>query len=250
MQVDAAVVHLDNGPVHIRCLVIVAGLWSGLAAASGCNVVFKTAPAAGVDAVVSKDARPDADAECQPMLDADCDGVADARDNCREKANPMQLDEDGDDVGDVCDNCVGVQNMTQANADKDDLGDACDAENSIKQTILAQYFVEGGAPVGVPITDWDISPFAARYLKSTMDSPFFSSRQNLGQPIVQSSLGVEAGLTDLGNDNDFGVFVNAVDTTGTIVASIACVNFRSDTASRESARVLVKDANEEIVVEE
>lgn len=56
----------------------------------------------------------DADATPEPseasrdlsvLVDADCDGITDPRDNCPTAANEDQADRDGDDVGDVCDAC-------------------------------------------------------------------------------------------------------------------------------------------------
>lgn len=39
---------------------------------------------------------------CQPEIDLDCDGVADAVDNCPRAFNPTQIDRDGDGLGDEC----------------------------------------------------------------------------------------------------------------------------------------------------
>jgi hypothetical protein len=41
--------------------------------------------------------------------DFDCDGVADAYDNCVGMPNPAQIDSDGDRVGDVCETAVTVK---------------------------------------------------------------------------------------------------------------------------------------------
>ncbi len=61
-----------------------------------------------------------------PEPDADGDGVPDARDNCRNRANPDQADTDGDRVGNACDNCRSQSNANQADGDGDGVGDACD----------------------------------------------------------------------------------------------------------------------------
>jgi len=57
---------------------------------------------------------------------ADCDGVADAVDNCPFQCNPDQADADGDAVGDVCDNCPMISNYDQTDSDADGIGDLCD----------------------------------------------------------------------------------------------------------------------------
>ncbi len=58
--------------------------------------------------------------------DSDCDGVADAVDNCPDDFNPQQEDYDGDGVGDECDNCYAVWNPDQSDLDFDFVGDVCD----------------------------------------------------------------------------------------------------------------------------
>ena len=40
---------------------------------------------------------------CSPTVDADCDGVPDANDNCKLIYNPEQSNADGDSLGDICD---------------------------------------------------------------------------------------------------------------------------------------------------
>lgn len=45
--------------------------------------------------------------------DPDGDGIINANDNCKLKANPDQLDDDGDFVGNACDNCPTVANKDQ-----------------------------------------------------------------------------------------------------------------------------------------
>ena len=45
--------------------------------------------------------------------DPDGDGIINANDNCKLKANPDQADSDGDYVGDACDNCPSVANKDQ-----------------------------------------------------------------------------------------------------------------------------------------
>jgi len=72
-------------------------------------------------------------------VDADCDGVDDATDNCPAKFNPTQTDIDGDLAGDRCDsdkdgdlvandadNCPNDVNEEQVDSDGDGVGDACD----------------------------------------------------------------------------------------------------------------------------
>lgn len=61
-----------------------------------------------------------------PPSDEDADGIPDAQDNCRQKANVDQLDSDSDNVGDVCDNCVSRANPSQDDVDGDAVGTACD----------------------------------------------------------------------------------------------------------------------------
>jgi subtilase family serine protease len=58
--------------------------------------------------------------------DMDCDGIADAVDNCPRVANSNQWDNDLDGIGTACDNCTATGNPDQANSDTDSLGDACD----------------------------------------------------------------------------------------------------------------------------
>ncbi|HPH69346.1 MAG TPA: thrombospondin type 3 repeat-containing protein, partial [Kofleriaceae bacterium] len=62
------------------------------------------------------------------LVDADCDGLLDANDNCPVVANPSQADSDGDLIGDACDNCPMMANPSQADADLDGAGDACDTD--------------------------------------------------------------------------------------------------------------------------
>ena len=75
----------------------------------------------------------------QTTPDADCDGIADAVDNCPSVWNPDQLDRDRDGIGDACDddtdgdevpdavdNCPGDGNPLQGDADGDGVGDVCD----------------------------------------------------------------------------------------------------------------------------
>jgi len=58
--------------------------------------------------------------------DFDCDGLADASDNCPTTYNPAQEDSDGDSIGDVCDSCPDSANPSQDDGDKDYVGDVCD----------------------------------------------------------------------------------------------------------------------------
>src|SRR5262245_15534882 len=48
------------------------------------------------------DASPDASPDA-PAHDEDGDGIADARDDCPHRPDPLQTDSDGDGVGDACD---------------------------------------------------------------------------------------------------------------------------------------------------
>jgi len=62
--------------------------------------------------------------------DSDGDGVIDADDNCRNRANASQDDLDSDGFGDGCDNCPDDANADQVDTDADGLGDACDPDCS------------------------------------------------------------------------------------------------------------------------
>ncbi len=46
------------------------------------------------------------------LTDSDCDGFADATDNCPAVINPYQADSDGDGAGDACDKTVWIQTVT------------------------------------------------------------------------------------------------------------------------------------------
>ncbi|MCK6457948.1 MAG: lamin tail domain-containing protein [Phycisphaerae bacterium] len=52
-------------------------------------------------------------APCGLPADGDCDGIADANDNCPMIANPDQANQDGDSAGDACDNCPMDPNKTE-----------------------------------------------------------------------------------------------------------------------------------------
>lgn len=58
-------------------------------------------------------------------LDTDCDGIADALDNCPKEYNPTQSDDDNDGYGNRCDNCRSVANPLQEDSNGDGFGDAC-----------------------------------------------------------------------------------------------------------------------------
>ena len=67
--------------------------------------------------------------------DRDCDGIADAQDNCPAVANADQADGDldpdtklpaPDGIGDACDNCPQLANADQLDADRDSVGEVCD----------------------------------------------------------------------------------------------------------------------------
>lgn len=51
--------------------------------------------------------------------DTDGDGIADARDNCPDLANPFQTDEDGDGIGDACDTLPSCRAIKELTADVD-----------------------------------------------------------------------------------------------------------------------------------
>lgn len=60
------------------------------------------------------------------MEDADKDGIADEKDNCKYIPNGNQNDIDGDGIGDPCDNCPNKANSDQKDDDGDGAGNACD----------------------------------------------------------------------------------------------------------------------------
>ena len=232
-QVDGAKVCRDSRPVNRSNGVFVAGFFIviAVAAASGCNLAFRSEPAGSSDAVkdgaFTGDALP-LDAACGAD-DVDCDGVADIVDNCVDSKNPEQLNQDADKFGDVCDNCVGVGNSQGANRDNDHLGDDCDPDVSM-QSIYAQYFVEGGTSIPVLSLppDWMITAAGdLRYLRTI--SATGESRYTLANLVQRSVVIIEAGVNDLGGGNsasvnDFGVFIA---TKTTPIKIIDCTNFRS-----------------------
>ncbi len=247
-QVDGAKVCRDSRPVDRSNRVFVAGFFIviAVAAASGCNLAFRSEPAGSSDAVkdgaFTGDALP-LDAACGAD-DVDCDGVADIVDNCVDSKNPEQLNQDADKFGDVCDNCVGVGNSQGANRDNDHLGDDCDPDVSM-QSIYARYFVEGGTVLGVLSlpSDWATTTSAdVRYLRNMTAAG--ESRYTLANLVQQPVVIIEAGVKDLGEDdklskdNDFGVFIGSTR----LRKNIDCMNVRN-AATGEAARVFVNSSN-------
>ena len=78
--------------------------------------------------------------------DADGDGVADAVDNCAERANSDQSDEDSDKIGDVCDPCP--ISSDHSDSDGDGVPNTCDP-SSINQDHIALFVsFASGLPAG------------------------------------------------------------------------------------------------------
>jgi hypothetical protein len=99
------------------------------------------------------------------VTELDCDGIADASDNCPAKYNPLQEDADADLVGDSCDNCIYVANFDQADSDGDGIGDECDYicgdadANTIVNISDAVYvisFIFGGGSPPNPYLSGDV----------------------------------------------------------------------------------------------
>ena len=76
----------------------------------------------GVAAVVAFFATP------PPLVDADLDGVRDAKDRCPARSNASQEDADGDLVGDACDVCIAEADPLQRDTDGDGIGNRCDPD--------------------------------------------------------------------------------------------------------------------------
>ena len=95
------------------------------------NGMCRTAGNTGACAMVAHDGAVDSPTDIMTIDgsagDTDADGVANAVDNCPDKANTDQADEDGDTRGDVCDPCpiVGTA-AADIDSDADGVGDGCD----------------------------------------------------------------------------------------------------------------------------
>jgi len=76
----------------------------------------------GVAAIVAFFATP------PPLVDADGDGVRDAKDRCPARSNASQEDADGDLVGDACDICIAEADPLQRDTDGDGIGNRCDPD--------------------------------------------------------------------------------------------------------------------------
>jgi hypothetical protein len=63
-----------------------------------------------------------------PLVDADADGVRDAKDRCPTRADAGQDDRDADAVGDACDVCTLRADPLQRDTDHDGFGNRCDAD--------------------------------------------------------------------------------------------------------------------------
>ena len=81
------------------------------------------------------------------VVDADGDGVCDARDDCPTASDPSQLDRDGDGRGDACDNCPADANADQSDVDGDGVGDVCDPMDGIFAT--KSLAIAGSSAMGI-----------------------------------------------------------------------------------------------------
>src|SRR3954447_17436608 len=118
--------------------------------------------ACGDDATTGPDANPD---------DLDGDGIANASDNCPNRANVDQHDEDSDAVGDACDNCPTIANANQRDTTEaaangqfpDGVGDACDLRPGLSgdKIAAAGLFADAAEASAFTGAGWTIDTDAA-----------------------------------------------------------------------------------------
>lgn len=182
-------------------------------------------------------AQPDANPD-----DLDGDGIANAADNCPQRANPDQHDEDGDGLGDICDNCPAVANPGQADSTEtqvalqlpDGVGDACDLRPALSGDRMAAFY-----PFYDPSrdADWTAAGWSVVGDTATADgAAAWSARE--GQPFYYGLM-VElrmSTLTWLGTSGDVRV---AIDGDGVQVGAACAIE-----ADRDG------DGNDELVAAE